>query len=418
MRRWMGILGSAVLSYSVEFRGAFMQLTRRKVLTFGLAVVGIVACVNPKSWSQLPGLKILTVKQVGTIKGISSDAIKLRTDTGADVNVMVQGSPRFLRIAPEQPDIKNASPIQFQDLQVGDRILVNGTLAEDGKSIVSSTIVAMKASDVQAKQQKERAEWQRGVGGLVGTVDAAAGTISISEAAPGGVNKITIKTTPDTVFHRYAPDSVKFDDAKPSLLNAIKPGDQLRARGTLNSDKREFAAAEIISGSFRNIAGTIASIDPAANTVYVTDIAIKKPVLVRIRPDSQIRMLPAEIAQRIAMQLRMAKAGGPAGTPEAGQPSRNPSGPAGALSGQRRGPGGSERPLDLQQILGRLPQSSIADLHKGDAVMIVSTEGVSSGDFTAITLLGGVDPILRSPGGGQTMMLSPWSLGGEGEGSQ
>ena len=404
----MGMLGPVVLSYFAEFRGDFMQLKRRRFLALCLAVAGIAAGVNPKSWSQLPGLQSLTVKQVGTIKGISGNAITLRTDAGADVNVIVQGSPRFLRIAPEQTDIKNASPIQFQDLQVGDRILVNGKLAEDLKSVVASTIVAMKASDVQAKQQKERAEWQRGVGGLVGTVDVAAGTISISEAAPGGVKKITIKTTPDTGFRRYAPDSVKFDDAKPSSLSMIKPGDQLRARGTFNADRSEFAAAEIVSGSFRNISGTIASVDPAAKTIRVMDLAVKKPVLVRIGADSQVRMLPPEIAQRIAMQLRMAKAGGPTGTPQAAQPSRNPFGPAEVRSGQGRGPGGSERSQDLQQILGRLPQSSIADLHNGDAVMIVSTVGASSEDFTAITLLGGVDPILRSPGGGQTQMLSPW----------
>jgi hypothetical protein len=48
--------------------------------------------------------------------------------------------------------------------------------------------------------------------------------------------------------------------------------------------------------------------------------------------------------------------------------------------------------------------------------MIVSTEGVG-GEVTAITLLGGVEPILAaSPGGGEPMRLSPWTLGaGAGE---
>jgi hypothetical protein len=300
-------------------------------------------------------------------------------------------------------------------LQVGDRILVNGKLAEDMKSVVASTIVAMKASDVQAKQQKERAEWQRGVGGLVGTVDAATGTISISVAAAGGVRKIAIQTTKGTVFRRYALNSVNFDDAKPSSLDQVKPGDQLRARGTRNADGSEFAAAEIISGSFRNIAGTITSIDLAANTILVADLATKRPVLVRITVDSQVRKLPPEIAQRIAMQLRMAKAGGPTGTPEA-QSARSPSGPVAPGSEQSRGPGGGGRSADLQQILGRLPPITIASLQKGDAVMIVSTEDKSSGEVTAIILLGGVEPILTSPGGGQAMTLSPWTLGGGGEG--
>jgi len=70
---------------------------------------------------------------------------------------------------------------------------------------------------------------------------------------------------------------------------------------------------------------------------------------------------------------------------------------------------------DLQQILARMPAVAIADLQKGDAVMIVSTQGTESGGVTAITLLAGVEPILQSKGS-QAMILSPWSLGGGGGG--
>ena len=50
--------------------------------------------------------------------------------------------------------------------------------------------------------------------------------------------------------------------------------------------------------------------------------------------------------------------------------------------------------------------------HKGDAVLIVATEGSAAGG-TAITLLSGVEPILQAaPSASQAMMLTPWSLGG------
>jgi hypothetical protein len=62
-----------------------------------------------------------------------------------------------------------------------------------------------------------------------------------------------------------------------------------------------------------------------------------------------------------------------------------------------------------------LPASALTDLQKGDAVMIVSTEGTTSGGVTAITVLGGVDPLLEA-NGGQSVTLPPWSLGGGGEG--
>ena len=66
---------------------------------------------------------------------------------------------------------------------------------------------------------------------------------------------------------------------------------------------------------------------------------------------------------------------------------------------------------DIQQMLSRIPAASLADLHKGDAVLIVSTEG-KGGAGTAITLLSGVEPILQAtPGAAQAMTLAPWSLG-------
>jgi hypothetical protein len=67
---------------------------------------------------------------------------------------------------------------------------------------------------------------------------------------------------------------------------------------------------------------------------------------------------------------------------------------------------------DFQQILNRMPAVAVADLKKGDAVLIVATEGSSAGG-TAITLLSGVEPILQAaPSASQAMMLTPWSLGG------
>ena len=76
---------------------------------------------------------------------------------------------------------------------------------------------------------------------------------------------------------------------------------------------------------------------------------------------------------------------------------------------------------DFQQILSRMPAVALSDLHKGDAVLIVATQGTTAGGSTAITLLSGVEPILQAaPSASQAMMLTPWSLGGApgGEGMQ
>jgi len=77
------------------------------------------------------------------------------------------------------------------------------------------------------------------------------------------------------------------------------------------------------------------------------------------------------------------------------------------------GAAGGGRPSDLQQMLNHMPAFALADLHKGDAVMLVATQGTASGEGTAITLLSGVEPILEAaPSASQAMMLAPWSLGG------
>ena len=80
---------------------------------------------------------------------------------------------------------------------------------------------------------------------------------------------------------------------------------------------------------------------------------------------------------------------------------------------------GGNGPPDLQRMLSRLPNSTLTDLQKGDAVMIVSTDAGTSDAVTAITLLAGVDAILTAaPNRSASSLLSPWSLntsGGEGE---
>ena len=216
-------------------------------------------------------------KAVGEIKAISGSTMTLTTDDGKSVSISLPDATRMVRIAPGQTDLKNATAITLQDLQVGDRILVRGKASDDGKSLTASVVIVMKQSDVAAKQQQEREDWQkRGIGGLVSAVDPAAGTVTISVTTLAGSKKVLVQTSKKTVVRQYAQNSVKFDDAKPSKLADIHPGDQLRARGNKNADGTEFAAEEIVSGSFRNIAGTVTAANAADNSITVMDLLTKQ----------------------------------------------------------------------------------------------------------------------------------------------
>jgi hypothetical protein len=387
-------------------------------------------------------------KAVGTIKSIQADSITVAAESGGEVTAKLMGSTKILRVPPGEKDLKNATALQAQDLQPGDRVLIRGSASTDADGhttvIAALAVIVMKQADVAAKQQHDRDDWQkRGVGGLVTKVDAATGTITISSGGMGVNRSIAVRITKDTVLRRYAPDSVNFDDAKPApateFMAQIKAGDQLRARGTRSPDGSEVSAEEVVAGAFRNIAGTIKAIDASTNTMTVQDAISKGAVVVKVSPDSQMKKLPAEMAQRIAMRLKgMAGAGSadPAGANGQGQtqsqtqgqtttgqgaaPSAGTARPA-PESQAGRGPGGNGPP-DLQRMLSRLPNSTLADLQKGDAVMIVSTEGGDSGVVTAITLLAGVEAILTAaPNRSASSLLSPWSLGasgGEGEAAQ
>ena len=175
------------------------------------------------------------VRNIGAIKAINGNNITLTPDSGPDVAVTVQPATRIVRVAPGEKDLKNATPIQLQDLQVGDRVLVAGKTSSDSPSVLASSVVVMKRSDLEARDQQNLQDWQkRGVDGLVKTIDPTAGTVTISARS----KNLIIHASGTTVIRRYAPDSVKFDDAKPSTLQQIHPGDQIRARGERSAGRQ------------------------------------------------------------------------------------------------------------------------------------------------------------------------------------
>lgn len=385
----------------------------------------------PAQQSQSGSAQGSAARTLGTVQAISGTSITLKAQNGASVAVTVPDAARVLRVEPGEKDLKNAVSIHLTDILVGDRILVFGRASEDAKSVTASTVIAMKKADIDAKQQQEREDWQkRGVGGLVSAVDPAAGTVTISVASMSGTKPLVIQTSKTTNFRRYAPDSVNFDDAKPSNLADIKVGDQLRARGAKSADGASLAAEEVVTGSFRNISGTVDAVNSAANTLTVTDLVTKQPVTVKITPSSEVRKLPLMMAQMIAMRMKGPAEGaagpgqapgGAGNTDEQGRAyNRSGTQQAGGGQGAPRGEGFGRRgngTPDFQSMIGHMPAASLTDFQKGDAVMIVSTQGSDAGAVTAITVLGGVEPILAAtPKGGQPMTLSPWSLGGGGEG--
>jgi Domain of unknown function (DUF5666) len=135
-------------------------------LTFGIWSTVASQVAQPQA-GQPSSQNPASVRPVGAIKSISGTTITLTTDAGTDLTVQVQDATKFLRIAPGQKDLKDATPILLTDLQAGDRLLVRGNLADDGKTVLAASVIAVKKADIAEKQSHEREEWQKhGLGGI------------------------------------------------------------------------------------------------------------------------------------------------------------------------------------------------------------------------------------------------------------
>ena len=396
----------------------------RARLALTIALLAVVPLLTRVAFAQAPA------RFVGAITAISGTTLTVKTDAGQSYQVEVPDAAQIKRIAPGQKDLSTAETIQFSDLAIGDRTLVKLDPASPAGTSQALQIIAVKQADVAQKQQKDREDWQRnGLGGLVKSVDPTSGVIVLTSGSGSTAKTITVHTTSASMLKRYAPASVRFDAALPAPIDAIHAGDQLRARGTKNADGTSIDAVEVVSGTFRNISGTVSSTDPASSTLVVKDLTTKKQITIHITPEVQMRKLPDRMATMLAARLKGTSGGGSGGWNGGGQ-GGGAQGPGGAGVTQRAGAGqgsgqgagqGTGQPGggqwtgqggagggDPQQMLSRAPAIQLADLKKGDAVMLVSTEGTT--DVTAITLVAGVEPLLEAPAASQSL-LNNWSMG-------
>jgi hypothetical protein len=366
----------------------------------GAAIVAVLAsAIAAAAQTQV-------VRYLGTVTAISGDTLTVKTDAGQVNTVEVPSSAQLKRIAPGQTDLSKAEPIDFASIATGDRVLVNLDPNSTGGTPQALRVIAIKQADVAKKQQTEAEQWNQGVHGLVKSVDAATGVIQVNTRVGAVTKEVNVNTTVSTVLKRYAPGSVRFDEAQPAPISAIQPGDQLWARGTKNADGTAIAADGIVSGSFLSIAGTILSTDTSSSTVTVKDLATKKPVTVRISADAQMRRLDDRVAAFLAARLK----GGPGGAQGAAGGRPPSGGPAGAGGGAPQGfsqsGGGGAGRMDFETVLERAPVIQLASLQKGEAVMIVATQDASGA--SAVKLLAGVEPLLEAPQAQD--LLSNWSL--------
>jgi len=343
---------------------------------------------------------ITATRVIGEVKAIDAAAkqITVKTDAGSIVTVILSDKTTYSRLAPGATDITNATPIALADLSEGDRVMASGSTADDHKSIPTRRLLVMTKTDIVKKQEAERIAWrQRGILGVISAVKADSKEVTITTRNAMGTQPVIIPISEKVDLRRYAPDSIKFSDAKPSNFEELKVGDQVRALGDKSTDGTHFTPERVVTGSFRSVAGTITAIDLATGEVKINELEKKQPLTIVIKSESVLRKVPAGMAA-------MMGGGGPGG-PGAGGPgaggqaapanrpaSGNGAAPAGApAGGGGQGPRGGR---NISDMLENLPLIGAADLKVGDVIVVSSTKGADPSRLTAITLVSGADTLL------------------------
>jgi hypothetical protein len=349
---------------------------------------------------QTPENSMKPVIVSGDVTSIDGSKIAITTKDGA-MEIALGAKTEYKRVSAEKPSMSTATPVALADISVGDKVAISVIIGADKKPQPARTVYLMTKADIAQKQTKESTEWRtRGIAGRVTAVDALASKITVEQRGLMGSTTVVVTPKENIKYLRYAPDSVKYSEAKASSIAEIKPGDMLRALGDKGSDGTTLAAEEIVSGAFQTRAGTVKSVDTTKNEIVVTDLATNKDLTIAIIPSSILKQFPQEQAQRMA-QFQMGGQGGgfrPAGQGNTPAPAGN-SNAAANPNGARPGMGGGMRPGGgggLDDMLDRFPNITAADLKAGDVIAVSSTKNGELDRVTAIKLLSGVEPFLRA----------------------
>ncbi len=325
---------------------------------------------------------------VGTVAGFrpASAEVEIRPDKGDPVVARLTADTIAQKIAPGERDLKNAESIKVTDVAAGDRVLVT---LEPGASNVRR-IVVMAAGDIAKRNEVERLDWlQRGVAGIVSA--RAANRITVKTRTLTGELEAVVTVDEHTGFRRYAPDSVKFSDARAGKLSEVNVGDQLRARGEKSDDGLKVTAQEVVFGTFLVKAGSISAVNPESKEITVKELGSNKSFRVVLTADSQLKQMADSPAGMMGAVGRSGMMGGP---------------PAGGF--------------DINQMVERMPAVKLEDLKPGSTVVISSTKGAKPDQLTAIMVLSNADMLIQMASmmsGGNRGGAGAAGLGGPGTGS-
>lgn len=354
-----------------------------KLLVCALVCTSLTGPLSTRSFSAVPPRAAqqgaANPRVFGTVKAIDPAAMRasVLTDAGETVTVVFAADTRYLRVPPDAKTFENGTKITFAEVGVGDRVYAGGRYEAETKSVAARLLVVMSKSDIERRREGERSEWKRrGLAGTVSAVDAQKQELTVQVRSREGAKSLTLGVTPDTVFRRYVPDTVKFSEARPSSLADLKAGDQLRALVKQGGEGQRPVCEEVVSGEFLTVGGTVTAVDAAKGEIKINLLKTQKPLTINLRPETLMRRVGPEVLAAL-------------GAPKPQQPAAQPQPNAAAAPGARG--------VDLQEMLERLSPLEFEQVKPGQMIVVSSTKGTDPNRITAITVIAGLDPLLKQP---------------------
>jgi len=340
------------------------------------ALLASASVLTAQTTAPNPDPAITSLSVTGVVTDLKTDTrqVIVKTAAGNEVTVTLSDRTTFMRIPPGEKTKDKFIPIAATDFGVGDMVFARGRMTDNRKSMPALEFYVMSKGDIAEKRDRERGEWsKRGISGTISAVNAETKEVTVDARTAEGPKPIVVATSADTKFRRYAPDSVRFDDAKAGTFADLKAGDQLRALGTKSADGARFTPEEIVTGSFQTISGTITEVDAEKKEIKIKDLQSQQPVTIALSKDSSMRKLTPEMVAAL-----------------------------------------SKGSSDLQEKFDQLPTFTLQELKAGDSILISSTKGADPARVTAIAVVSGVGPLLQNS---QTrraaaVQLGAMSLGG------
>lgn len=337
---------------------------------------------------------------IGEVTAVNASAsgLTVKTDAGESVSVTTDEKTTLRRLPPGETSLDKATSATFADVRVGDRVLAVGVGTSGGvaRQLILTTRAAAGAG---------RDEGRRLLGRVV-SVDASKKLIVVQTRGRGEAETVNVDASSAARVLHYAPDSSRVADAQPATFAEIRVGDQLRATGERAPEGSTFRAEEVIAGSFTRVAGQVVSVDAARNELTLKNEQTGQTFRVSVGQRTTLRRVTPEFIKTVEERAAQRREQREARRAEGGTQSADGNGESrGGRRGGGRGDGAGREGRGGRargggfggngNMFDSLPAITLAELKKGDGVMVTATPGADASSVTAVSIVSGDAEFLR-----------------------